>query len=470
MTTTLEKYIKLSEEIPKLNVYDNAKQKELIELFNNLSWQDQKIYQYLQLHLLQQLERLHNIQKDVERKKFVNMGYPLPTEVKNSNGYPPHADLKIVMQCDNTIHSIFAFEHLHNILLPKRCFMIYGADGSGKTNVATKMYDVLVQKNPDIPILYLRDNIQSWQNETTKRWESLVSYVTFVIENNNNNGWILLELEHFDLLKNFNYDTLKPFIELQRVIVLGVTDNPQVCEEAFKNNFSMNIFVDYPYTHQIKEILTLWFLKLIHNQTDVSRKKSQYRHLWTRLSAKIDEISLKLTCHKTISEIKCENKTKCKELRLFSDDLANDQSLLKYGITMSLLHDFLIPRLEGCIVKLRKNWYNEDKKCFVEPFHKDSVCQDNTKNKTKLAEILDNKTQSLTKNQLLTINNDNLTCDKIKQSVLCNVNEDFQLNWKWVSESHVQIMQLMDEILLNVAENNNLNQQYKSLVEYFINH
>ncbi len=469
-TTNLDKYNQLSKEILTLSVYDDGKQKELIAVFEQLTDEQKEQNQYMQLHVMHHLERLHNKQKDSERRKFANMGFPLPMEVKNSYGHP-HADLGIVMACDNTIHSIFTLEHLHNIMLPKRCFMVYGTDGSGKTTVVTKMYDLLKSQNPDIPILYLRDNIDSWKDQIVNRWTSLVSYVTFVIEKNSN-GWILLELEHFDLLASqltFNYETLKPFIDLQRVIVVGVTDHPSLCENAFKNNFSMSVFVDYPSTRQIKEILTLWFLKLVHNQTEISRRKSTYKDLWQTLSNKVNQIALKLTCHKTKIDITCENKTKCNELRLFSDDQANDESLLTYGIAMNELTNFLIPRLEGCIVKLRKNWYNKDKKCFVEQFDQQSQCSnaDDPKSKTSLVDILDTK-QNLTKNQLLQINGNNLDCAKIQKSSVCDKTDDFQITWKWISESSEQILTLMDEILLNVEENEKRNKSYKELVQYFI--
>jgi molybdopterin-guanine dinucleotide biosynthesis protein len=423
----------------------NRVEKELNQAFEQMDPQSQT--KWAELHAFAKRKLFYLSHQSVA---VAEHAFPFPERIQHQKT-EYHAYTPACRHVKTIFEAQFQFPHLET---PKTKFVLYGIHGSGKTALVHEMYRILTSWVPSSFVMHFHEDVSTWKRDEMEiRWKEALRLVTSLTKQHDQ-GWILFDVEHIDLLSKIQHYSLP---EMDRVIFVGMTSKPSECLTILPKREADYIFVDNPDQFVISALLEMAFLAYIHPWSEIASSSSTYLPLWKKIQNALQLIASQLTC--SSKPFHTTSSTKYNQLRECSTN-----SKLKYGITMSTLVTLQIPRFLGTLKTLRKHWYDHENQCVHVGFPKPSICNSEPIALTK--EILEKKSE-LTANEIVAINED-VTCANLVNVKRCTDSASIQLDWKWVEEAQDKIILAAKEILLDVHNNSRLDSDYERLVAFFL--
>lgn len=291
-----------------------------------------------------------------------------------------------------------------NLMVPKRFYLVYGMDGSGKTLLVQNIYKALenTQLTCDTCV-HFRVHCNEWNLAEVKNcWALTIQFIKkfFLL---NPNCYVLLELEMFHFLcENLPSPDLKEMIfkQLQNyrmLFIIATTSKPEVCREAFLpyvQTIAAAVFVSKPTQQNIEEMLRLKLFNLFHIFPMTQEKIVDNLSGWCQDAA---------------------------------------AQLYRKGVSMLELKNVVIPRISNMMRRARLFWYDNLNQCM--PLSSTLGTCDPTRehpasvNERQIQQILE-KVEPLTLNDIQVLN-PKVLCENL-QRVCTGDMSDLELDITWL--------------------------------------
>jgi len=429
--------------------YDEGDRVKIDTCWNALTKDKQEEFQFLHTHIITHLNYLKQAKQKFESQKPSQ--YQTPLQMIHSNRVKTSPTVN--MGYEASLQILFQPKNM-SFLIPKRAFLLYGLDGSGKSQAVDHIFANLSHYQC---LLHLKEELRTWNMTYFKdRWQHLIQHIKELC-GSNQCGIVLLELEHLELIPHITPNLLEPFLQLERVIVVGETNRPDLCNMAFNNSMSLRLFIDNPDAQAIYDMIHMNFLQFVHDPEHlVAKNKFPFANTLAQLKRTFRSISQQLSCNSQQTNYNTSS-AKYKTLRF---SRAESQTKLQDGITLSTLHSLLLPRFLGAIAKLRRHWYQDQ--CIPTLVNSGRCTDEDVPTLTK--EVIENTHPSTL--QDVRIMNPHATCELLSQATLCQ--EQVFVDWPFIEKAKEQIIVLANEILLDVSEKEMDHQIYVGLVKHYL--
>ncbi len=345
---------------------------------------------------------------------------------------------------------------------PKRLFLLFGLDKSGFSTVAEYMYHTLLPFKSNL--IHLVGNAKLWADnfnygERQEQYKFLIEYLTCMLQND---GWILLELEHFESIVGDDIGAfLDDLLKLERVVLIATTSHPSSSSSFFnqRSTDATELFLDLPDAQLIGQVLQEQLFAIIHSHPNpnINNSASPYLSIASEFSELLrDTIAPRLTCLQNAQIF--ANVREC-----------SSTAITKYGIKLSTLTLDLIPRLKRHLKNAHKNGYNQKKECMYVKPKESLVCGGNE------SSILSKETMNaldtgsrLNTQQVVSLQKGKISCHQVNNADMCSETKDFDhIHWDWIQNAKETVFEIAQRVLTDVSASDEFNLHYEQLVEHY---